>query len=271
MSRLSLSKAWEDSKDIFSRDGTLLSAVALALLVLPEIVAGVVSPPMAGSQSAGGRLLALAMTFVGVIGQLAIVRLAIGPSTTVGQAIAHGARRFPATLGALILLICAIALVLIPLLIILLLTGAIAMPVQGQPPPPSFSTVLLVIVIASLFIAVKFIMTVPVASAEEAGPLAILKRSWRLTGGHYWPLFGVELLLLVAAVVLLLSAQFVGGAIAAAVGGGIEAFSVSALVLSAFMGIAQAVFTVLASVMLARIYVQLSRGGAEASVPSSGT
>ena len=100
---------------------------------------------------------------------------------------------------------------------------------------------------------------------------AILKRSWGLTAGHYWPLFGVELLLLIAAVVLLLSAQFVGGGIAEAIGE-IRPFSLSALILSAFMGVAQAVFTVLASVMLARIYVQLSGlAHADVSVPSSGT
>lgn len=270
MSRLSLSTAWDESKAIFARDGALLFAVALALLVLPEIVGGSISPPTA-SQSASGRLLALAMAFVAVIGQLAIVRLAIGPSTTVGQAIAHGARRFPATLGALIIMVCVLALVLLPLLVILLMSGAIGMPVEGQAPPQSFSAVLLLIVIASLFVAVKFIMTVPVSSAEEAGPLTILKRSWRLTSGHYGPLFGVELLLLVAAMVLLLSAQFVGGSIAAAVGGDIAPFSVSALVLAAFMGIAQAVFTVLASVMLARIYVQLARGEADGGAPSNGT
>jgi hypothetical protein len=270
MSRLSLSRAWDESKEIFVRDGGLLTAVALALLVLPEIVAGVVSPPTVVSQSAGGRILALVMAFVGVIGQLAIVRLAIGPSTTVGQAIAHGARRFPATLGALILLVLAMGIIIIPLLVVLLMTGVIAAPVAGQAPPPSFSTALLVILIAALFMAVKFLMTVPVASAEAAGPLTILKRSWKLTSGDYWPLFGVELLLLIAALALLLSAQFVGGGIAAALGQ-IEPFSVSALVLSAFMGVAQGVFTVLASVMLARIYLQLARGDAEVSVPSSGT
>ena len=37
------------------------------------------------------------------------------------------------------------------------------------------------------------------------------------------------------------------------------------------MGVAQAVFAVFATVMLARIYVQLSRGEAEVGVPSSGT
>ena len=114
-------------------------------------------------------------------------------------------------------------------------------------------------------------MTVPVSSAEQAGPLTIVKRSWKLTEGHYWPLFGVELMLLIAAVVLLLSAQFVGGALAAALGGNVAPFSLSALVLATFMGIAQAVFTVLATLMLSRIYVQLAGGAAEVSVPSSGT
>ena len=269
MSRLSLSRAWDESKAILARDGGLVITVALALLVLPEIVAGVVSPPTV-TQSAGGRLLALIMAFVGIIGQLAIIRLAIGPSTTVGQAIAHGARRFPATLGAVFIMICLIGLIIIPLLIVLLMAGLVEMPVQGQPAPRSFSTVLLLLVVACLFAAVKFIMTVPVSSAEEAGPLAILKRSWKLTAGHYWSLFGVELLLLVAAIVLLLSAQFVGGGIAAAIGQ-IQPFSVSALILAAFMGLAQAAFTVLASVMLARIYAQLSREAVEVGVPSSGT
>ena len=269
MSRLSLSHAWDESKEILARDGGLLSAVALALLVLPEIVVGVISPPSVLAQSASGRLIAIAAAFVGVIGQLAIVRLALGPSTTVGQAIAHGARRFPATLGALFILIIAMGIVIIPLLVALMMSGVVAMPVEGQAPPQSFATALLFIVIAVVFVAVKLIMTVPIASAEQVGPLTILKRSWKMTSGNYWPLFGVEILLLVAALVLLLSAQFVGGAIAQVVGGGIEPFSISALILALFMGAAQAAFTVLASVMLARIYVQL-RGEAEASVPSSG-
>ena len=265
MSRLSLSRAWDESKEILARDGGLLTAVALALLVLPEVVVGVISPPSVMSQSATGRLISIVAAFVGVIGQLAIVRLALGPSTTVGQAIAHGARRFPATLGALFILIIAMAIVVIPVLVVLMMTGVIAMPVEGQTPPQSFAMALLCIVVAALFLAVKLIMTVPVASAEQVGPLTILKRSWKLTSGHYWPLFAAEILLMIAALALLLSAQFVGGAIAAALGE-IEPFSVSALVLSLFMGAGQAVFTVIASVMLARIYVQLaSTGDAAAS------
>ena len=50
------------------------------------------------------------------------------------------------------------------------------------------------------------------------------------------------------------------------------ALGLSALIVALFTAVAQAAFTVLASVMLARIYVQLAgRGDTEVSVPSSGT
>jgi hypothetical protein len=114
-------------------------------------------------------------------------------------------------------------------------------------------------------------LTVPVASAEDAGPLTILKRSWRLSSGRYGRLLALELLLLVAAIILLLTAQVVGGLLAELIGGDITPLSLSALVSAIVMASAQAAFTVLASVMLARVYVQVAGGGAEVSVPSSGT
>ena len=271
MAQLSLSRAWEEARQIFARDGGLLSAVALALLLLPEVVAGLVAPSVGSTPSVPGRVISLLAAFVGVIGQLALIRLALGPSTTVGQAISHGARRFPVTLGALLILICGLALILIPLMAVLIAAGVIQLPGQGQANSPSLAVLAMVLAVLSLFVAVKFIMSVPVASAESAGPLEILKRSWRLTNGNYWPLLGLELLLLVAALVLLISAQLVGGTLAQLVGGDITPFSLAALILALFIGLAQAVFTVLASVMLARIYVQLAgRPEAQASVPTTG-
>jgi hypothetical protein len=72
---------------------------------------------------------------------------------------------------------------------------------------------------------------------------------------------------------LLLTAQLIGGVIGRLVGGDLEPFSLSALILALFIALAQAAFTILASIMLARIYVQLTgeREAAEVSVPSSGT
>lgn len=267
MARLSLSDAWEDSKRIFARDGGLLTAVALALFVLPEVVAGVVTPPTITNPTISGRIIGLIAALVGVTGQLAIVRLALGPSTTVADSIRHGFRRFPAMLGALVLLGLGLLVILIPLMAVLMAAGIVDLP-DGRP-SPSFMVLVLVVSIACLFVAPKFMMTVPVASAEEAGPLAVLKRGWALTNGSYWPLFGLEMLLLVAAVVLLLTAQLVGGIIATVVGD-VTPFSISALILAVFVAAAQSAFTVLASLMLARIYAQLAGRAARPGVPTTG-
>jgi hypothetical protein len=270
--QLSLSRAWEESRRIFARDGGLVSAVALAMLVLPQILVGVVAPATQSSPSLGGRILGLIAALVGVIGQLAIVRLALGPSTTVGQAIAHGARRFPAMVGALILLMLALGAILIPVMAALMAAGLVQVPQAGEDPGQAFTVIAMVLAVACILIAVRFMMTVPVASAEDAGPVSIIKRSWRLTSGRYWPLLGLEMLLLVAAVFLLLAAQLVGGVVAEIVGGNATPFSLSALILAAVVAAAQAAFTVLASVMLARVYLQLhGAADAPASVPTSGT
>jgi hypothetical protein len=270
--RLSLSNAWEDSRRIFKRDGGLLLAVALALLVLPQIVAGLIAPTTVSDPGFAGRVIAIAAALLGVIGQLAIIRLALGPSTTVGQAIGHGMRRFPAALGAVIILMVVLAAILIPLMVILLAAGLVEVPAAGQQPSGSFTAVVLLLLVACIAIAARLMLMVPVASAENTGPLAILKRSWALTRGHYWGMLGLEMLLLIAALFLLASSQFVGGILAEVIGGDLTPMSLSALIFAIIVAIAQAAFTLLASVMLARVYLQLAgRGEAQASVPSTGT
>ena len=266
--QLSLSRAWDETRTIFARDGGLFSAVALALVLLPQMVAGLAAPSSTGDEGMGARLIALVAAFTSIVGQLAIIRLAVGPSITVGGAIRHGFRRFPATFGAILLLVAAIALIVIPLIAILLAAGIIDMPVEGAVPSRSVATLALVLVVLSLFAAVKFVLTVPVASVEEIGPLAILKRAWALSNGNYWRLFAVEVLLMLAAVVLLIAAQMVGGTLAGIVGGAPQPFTLSALIIALFIAVAQAAFTVLASIMLARVHVQLAGAGdTSATVP----
>jgi hypothetical protein len=269
--RLSLSKAWEESRRIFLSDGGLLIAVALGLLVLPQIIAGVVAPPTQAETTGIGRIATLAAALIGVIGQLAVVRLALGPSTSVGQAIAHGGRRFPHVIGAFVILLLGFALLLIPLLAVLMAMGLVQVPVAGQQPTPSFSLVMLLLLVAGLLLAVRFMMAVPVGSAETLGPIGIIKRSWRLSAGRFWPLFGLEVLLLTTALILLGAAQLVGGTLAGLIGRP-EPFSLAALLFAIVVATAQAAFTVLASVMLARVYTQLAASAdARPSVPTTGT
>jgi len=270
-STFSISRAWDETRDIFRRDGGLYVAVALAMIVLPEVAVGIIAPDPGNTPSGGVQLLRLLAGLIALIGQLSIIRLAIGPSTTVGDAIRHGARRFPSALGAIILLVIAMMLVTIPLVLVLApLLGADIAHMTAQPKGPE-ATLILIVLLIIIAISVRFTLLSPVSSAEEIGPIAILKRSWNLTTGRYWRLAGFVGLLLIAAIFLLFTAGIIGGLLAKMVSPNIEPFSIGALILSLVAGAAQGIFSVMAALMLARVYAQVAGRDAEASVPSSGT
>ena len=274
-SNLSISRAWDETREIFRRDGKLITSVAMALIVLPQVVASLVAPQGSGGASdpsTGARLMMLAVMLISLVGQLSIIRLALGPSTTVGDAIQHGLRRFPAALGALIIMILGMAILIIPILTIFVLALGIRPESlqQGQASGPIGLVVLLLVLIV-VAISIRFTLVSPVASAEKVGPLTILKRSWRLTAGNYWRLLGFVILLLIAAVALIAAASVIGGILARLVSSTIEPFSLSALIIALAAGVAQGAFSVLAAVMMTRIYTQVAGRDVEPSVPSSGT
>ena len=96
MSSLSISKAWDESKAIGARDGRLIAAVALALVLLPQAIYGVIVPPpaMSGEEAPSWATgLSLIVAVIGVVGQIAIIKLALGPATSVGESILHGFKR----------------------------------------------------------------------------------------------------------------------------------------------------------------------------------
>jgi hypothetical protein len=260
-SSLSISRAWDETREIFRRDGGLLVSVALALIVLPEVIVGIISPPQAtvnADAPAGMQLLRFAVALISLIGQLALIRLALGPSTTVGAAIGHGARRFLSALGAVVLLIVGLGVLAVPLIIILTLALGVDLEHLSGPPTGPVALMFVIIAIAALLISVRFTLVSPVASAETIGPVNIIKRSWQLTAGHYWRLLGFIALLLVATLVLMIAAGVVGGLLARMFSPQIEPMSIGALILSSFAGAAQGAFSILASVMLARVYAQVA-------------
>ena len=271
-SKLSISRAWDETREIFRRDGGLLVSVALALIVLPAIVVGIVAPPEPGVQASGfAQILRLIAALIAIVGQLALIRLALGPSTTVGDAIGHGARRFLPALGAIIILVIIMAVIIIPTMAVLALLLGIDPSQMGAARSPQMGLLILIMCLIALAISVRFTLLSPIASAEAVGPFAIVKRSWDLTKGHYWRMLGLVVLLLIAALALLLIGGLIGGLLARLVSSAIEPFSLAALIVSLLAGLAQGAFSVLASVMLARVYAALAGGGAEATVPSSGT
>lgn len=261
MTTLSISKAWDETKDVLARDGRLIGAVALAAVLLPQAIAGVIAPPpnLSGEQPPSWMpALTMLIALAGIIGQIAVTRLAIGPATSVGEAIMHGLRRLLPAFAAILLFALPLVVALAIVLAVVGGPAAIETMRAGGTPDPSIGTAILLFIVIAVAVSVRFQMIIPVATAEKGGPVHILRRSWQLSAGHYWRLLGFLLLVCVVALVILLLAQIVGGLLAQALFGEARPLSVAALLVALITGLAQTAFAVVAATMLARIYVQLA-------------
>jgi len=267
MPKLSLSRAWDETTAVLARDGRLFVAVALALFVLPGLVLSVTMPvvepgklPPAGAWIA----VALVVTLVWTVFQLSVLRLAMEPHVSVGEAIAHGARRVLPYIGA-------IACWALPILIVGSVLSSFL--VENEANPPVWASVgLLALTAFGTFLGVRMMLSSAVASAENIGPIAILRRSWDLSRGNWWRLFAFLLLFVIAALCLALAVGSVATLLVRLVAEDAGPRSVGGLLIAIIGEVLQALLSVGFLVLLARIYAQLSGAAAvQPSVPSSGT
>lgn len=268
MRELSISVAWEQAKAIVAREGRLLAAVALALIVLPEVLEAVVGVPTDARTAQLPRVIQIAALLLQLVAQIAVSRLAIGPSVTVAEAIRQGFIRLISAFAALFLV--SVGLVIISVVIAFGL-GALQLmtvPAAGQAPPPSL--ILLLLVISVLVFAI-FQLVFPLAAVETGNPIRLLARSWELGHRHYLRLLGFVVIVFIGVGIIAAINQFAIGSVIILLLGRPSPGTVSALLLGLIGGTIQAAFTVVAAVMLARIYTQLAgRGEAQPGVPNSG-
>lgn len=259
MRKLSVSQAWDETRAILERDGRLYVSVALGLIAFPLLITGMINPRGMADTSAP-MWLSIASILVSLIalgGQLACIRLALGPSITVGAAIGHGMRRMPICFLAVLIIAAALFLTAIPFALAL---TAMGVPVVGKTLPNTPPVVIAIILYLCLivFVLVRMMMIAPLASAEPIGPIALIRRSWKLTAGNFWRLLGFLALLFGAAIVVLVAIHAAIGLLVSVTLGTIEPMSAGAVVIALVDGLFNAVVTVFFTVMLARFYAQLA-------------
>ena len=248
-----------------TRETRLLVPVALALLFLPSVVSGLAMPKGGFGIGIGAdALLLIALTLIAFVGQIAISRLALGHREPVGAAIRDAAMRLPALLGALLI-------AGVPLGIgFALVMGVAALLKQGGGNPVVALLLVLagtIFLVAAIIVGARCLLNTAIAAVEPGGPVHILKRGFALTQGHALKLLGAALLIAIGGGIAVIALTSVVGLGVRLLLGPPEAWTVAALLVSLVAGAAQAVFSVLFTVLLARLYAQLAAG--EASVPSS--
>lgn len=280
MAKLSISKAWDDSRPIIGRDGQLMFIIALAMVVLPQTLLYVINPEQTqlgvgggiGSDGDGPSFLESILAFVGgllnIIGSIAISYLALTRGTQVADGLRRGLQRLLPTIGAVLILIVIIAAIVF--VVALLVVGGsperFADPTSLPNISPMAALAALVALGLVIWAAVRFMLMTPVIAAEDVGPIGILKRSWSLTRGHFWRLLGFLLLFAIGALVFTAAVSVIAGLGISLVFGDTEPYSIAALATGLVGGIAGAALTIVYSVIVARIYLQLAGKPADPDV-----
>lgn len=280
MSKMSVSTAWDQTRDRIARDGSLHMMVAAAMLVLPLTVILTVSPAEAGEAadpSAGVILLNLLTALISQVGSLALMTMFLKSGTSVGEAIRHALRKIFPALGATLLWV-------LPLVLIgyLLFTNMVEIAPgvldDGQITPDEFDQVEVnggailggfVFTIFAIYISVRMMLVNAVAVAEGNHPVEILKRGWNLTKGNFWRLFGLLFLLVVTMLVVLLVAGLVFGMIAALISGDVAPLSLGALIVGLGTAVVQAGFAIVFAGIIARLYAQAASEPVASVPPTS--
>ena len=266
MTRLSFSRAWDETRAILKRDGRLIWPLGLTTLVLPQLLIGTIVGPAGMTEmsqdtqraSSLGFLLALLLVAWARFGGLtAIAQLTLRSDERVADALKSGLKRAPAVLGA-------IMLVLLPL--VLMLAPALMSAGQQQPPSSGSALIFFLGLVLGLVVLSRLQFAIAIAAAEGGGPIRLLLRSWQLTKGNALRLLGFVLLFIIVLLIVIFALSAVLGSLVLLAFGQPGPMSVAALLLSALGLTGEMLVLVPYSVMLARLYAQAAQGGSS-SVP----
>ena len=260
MASLSISQAWNETAAFIKQEAGLILPIALLLLAVPgaALQLAMPAPPAPGqAPELGAWLLLIPVTMIAsIIGTLAISYLALRPGTSVAEGLQVGVRRFLPVFLASLLIGLAATLIILPLAMVLA-GGAMA---SGNPAAAGGSIVLLALLMVIVAIAfwVRLMLMTPVAAVETAGPIAIIRRSWELTKGHFWKLLGLVVLLLVVMMVVMFAVSAIVGIFVIMLAGPPEPGNTSAILLLIVSSLLSAVFSAVFVTLLARVYAQLN-------------
>lgn len=256
---LSISAAWDETAAFARREARLLFLIAFLMLSLPAAIVRAIAPVAAAGDlpRAGLWLASLPILLcLSLIGALAISALALGQAARAGAAFRLAAGRFVVLLGAAVLIALGGALLAVP---VFLLAGLIAATASAYSALP-----VLAALPVYLFLWVRLMLMTPAAAAQAIGPVALIKRSWKLTGGHFWRLLGFVLTVTIVSLVVLAAVGAIGGILITLAAGRPEPGNIAMLLVLIGAALIQAVISGLFTVFVARIYAQLAvpTGGA---------
>ena len=256
MTSLSISSAWTETAAFVRRQFGVLFLIAFGLIALPTVFFQALAPQAAPGEVpelGAWALLLLPLMALTALGSLTITVLALREGDP-ADAFRTALRRFLVLLGAALLLALGVLVCVFPLVVV-------AAFVARTETSLTILTAFLFIAV-SLFLWVRLMLINPVTASEEGGPITVIRRSWRLTAGHFGGLVGLVLMFALAVLVLSIAVTSVAGSLIVLVAGQPEPGNLSSVLILLLTGILNAVLSIYFTVLVARIYNQLAAGSA---------
>lgn len=255
MKKLSISRAWDETAAFVKQDFGRLFLISFGLVTLPSVIFQTLAPqPVPGQSPEPGAWMLLIIPAIAfsILGTLTLSVLAVGLERQPADAFARAVRRLLPVLAAIFIFALGVALCALPVLLLLSLFIG-----QVQTLSALFALLLL---LAFAFLWVRMILVTPVGAVESGGPATILKRSWQLTRSHFWQLLGFVAAMLILLLVISLAVTAVFGSVIVLLAGPLEQGSLSTVLIGLLGGLLNAILVLYFTVIIARIYAQLSAG-----------
>jgi len=193
--------------------------------------------------------------------------LASGHAASMRAELGTGLRRAPGALLIGLIIALAFAVTLIPVVLLLASIGAalgVIRPTAGTSTPIWLGIgIVLAVLIAGSWVAIRWACSVPIYLLTERGPIASMSHSWELTAGNFWRLSIIYSVGAVLLLVFYVLASIAGGIVAMWLGRGDVVLWVA--VSSTVIALLAALFTPFYHALILAVFGELSarREGAD--------
>ena len=257
---ISMSAIWDESAALIRRESHLLVPVALATVGIGSVISGLTQPetPAAGL-GAMGALGFILGNVMGLIGNLALMALALMPGMSVGESLRLAIARMPKMLGIVALFLIALIVMMIPIVIILKLSGAPISANMTAEELPAMAILSVLIVGAVLLYASARLVTLSAAVVDRNPPvIEAIKSSFAATRGIAAKIVGVVLLFFVVTLVVSGAAASITGILFGMLGKAVGAPLLGKGLTVLVTGMVSALLSIVSTVFAAMLYRKLS-------------
>jgi hypothetical protein len=257
---ISMSAIWDESAAMIRRESHLMVPVALATVGIGSVISGFTQPetPAAGL-GAIGILGFVIGNILGLIGNLAMMALALMPGMSVGESLRLAVARLPKMLAIVALFLIALIVMMIPIVIILKMSGApISANMTAEQLPASVVLCALIVGAVLLYVSAR-LLTLSAAIVDRNPPaLEAIKSSFASTRGIAIKIVGVLLLFFVVTLVLSGAAAAISGIIFGMIGKAVGAPLLGKGLTLLVTGMVSALLSIVSTVFGAMLYRKLS-------------